>query len=530
MPSAIVRFRPTGPWRFGPDSGSRDRVDLIYHSDSLYAAVTSAMLRLELLDEWLDSTVRKTDGPPDVRFGSLYPFQRDLLFVPPPRSMWPPPPSTKVRFKSARFVPLSVVQSLVADQVIDDNRWIIDGVCQCLFPSGEGPFRIGLRTAAGIDRLNPAATDPHTTACIEFGREAGLWTMVVFSTDEARERWQRRVANAFRLLADSGFGGERTRGWGRSEDPRWKWSPGLSFEIAPETPVGYWLLSLYAPAGSDAVDWKTGNYTTVIRTGRAESAANWGALKSPTVMIAEGSVIVAAGSPSGEARDVAPPDFAHAVYRAGFAVAIPVPWRAPGTPRPELRPKPQAVSEPVVVTTTEPAATPEPTPPEPDVSPTLEPAAPSALEPQPERTPPESQSETPTEPQPEPHSPMPPEPQPQTVPTIEPEPGHAPPEPQPEIPRIPEPRPEVPPPTPEPQPEMPVPTRQPEPGPTLPEPQPEIPKIPEPGTERPPETQVAEPVPNDASKPEPEPESPQPTTHNPQPADPPPTTAPGGDQ
>ena len=104
MPSAIVRFRPTGPWRFGPDSGSRDRVDLIYHSDSLYAAVTSAMLRLELLDEWLDATARKTDGAPEVRFSSLFPFQRDLLFVPPPRSMWPPPPSTKVRFKSARFV------------------------------------------------------------------------------------------------------------------------------------------------------------------------------------------------------------------------------------------------------------------------------------------------------------------------------------------------------------------------------------------------------------------------------------------
>jgi CRISPR type III-A-associated RAMP protein Csm4 len=473
MPSAIVRFRPTGPWRFGPDSGSRDRVDFIYHSDSLYAAVTSAMLRLDLLHEWLDATARKTDGAPDVRFSSLYPFQRDHLFVPPPRSMWPPPPSTKVRFKSARFIPLSVVQSLVADQVVDDNRWIVDGECQCMIPSGEGPFRIGLRTAAGIDRLNPGATDPHTTACVEFGRDAGLWTMVVFSTAEARERWQRRVASAFRLLADSGFGGERSLGWGRSEDPKWKWSPDLSFEMAPETPVGYWLLSLYAPAGSDTVDWKTGNYTTATRTGRAESAANWGALKSPTVMIAEGSVIVAAGPPCGEARDVAPPDFPHPVYRAGFAVAIPVPWRAPGTPRPEPRPKAQPVPEPVVALTPEPAATPEPTAPEPH---------------------------------------------PEPPPVPEPEPQPLAPTPDPEAPPSPEPQPEA---TPAPEAEVPAPVAEPEPAP--PQAQPEDPPkperatpTPEPEAETQQEIQVRTPVPQD---------DPPPTTHCP-----PPTTEPGGNQ
>jgi hypothetical protein len=47
MPKAVlVRLRPTGPWRIGPDSGDRDRVDRIYHSDALYAAVCGAMFRL----------------------------------------------------------------------------------------------------------------------------------------------------------------------------------------------------------------------------------------------------------------------------------------------------------------------------------------------------------------------------------------------------------------------------------------------------------------------------------------------------
>lgn len=374
MPSAIVRFRPTGPWRFGPDSGTRDQVDLIFHSDSLYAAVTTAMLRLNFLDDWLEATAHRQNSEPAVRFSSLFPFQRDILYVTPPRSVWPPPPSTKIRFKSARFVPLSVVRALVSEQPIDENRWVIDAESQCMIPSGEGPFRIGVRTSAAIDRMNAAAVDPHRTACIEFGRDAGLWAMVVFSNGEARDRWQPRVRSAFRLLADTGFGGERSRGWGRSSDPEWQRTPDLW--AAPETDKAHWLLSLYAPADADTVEWKTGNYSTVTRTGRVESAANWGALKSPTLMIAEGSVLVSPDAPRGEARNVAPDGFPHPVYRAGYAVTIPIPWRAPGA----TAAKPPAQREPVIASA--PAPAPEPAPVQP--APEPEPLAPEPTPSEPE--------------------------------------------------------------------------------------------------------------------------------------------------
>jgi len=41
-PGFIVRLRPRGPWRIGPASGARNVVGNIYHSDSLYSAITSA--------------------------------------------------------------------------------------------------------------------------------------------------------------------------------------------------------------------------------------------------------------------------------------------------------------------------------------------------------------------------------------------------------------------------------------------------------------------------------------------------------
>jgi CRISPR type III-A-associated RAMP protein Csm4 len=342
--SFAVRFRPLGPWRFGPDSGARDRVDLIYHSDAVFSAVCSAMSQLGLGEEWLEATAR-SEAAPAARFSSFYPFQGHTLLVVPPRSIWPPQEAAKIRYKGARFVPLPVVESLLAGKGIDENRWAVDGESECLIAhdAGRGPFRIALRSNASVDRLDAGKVESHATACLEFAQNAGLWTVVQFADAAAQEKWEAPVRSAFLLLADSGFGGERSRGWGRSETPEWQhWTPP---GMPPGTPPGmppaapeaaedspeqaHWLLSLYLPSSDDLVDWKRGSYSTLTRRGRIESRARWGEIKAPTLMVAEGSVLLAAASHlRGEARDTAPAGFPHPVYRAGFAVTVPIPWRA----------------------------------------------------------------------------------------------------------------------------------------------------------------------------------------------------------
>lgn len=328
--SFAVRFRPVGPWRFGPDSGARDRVDSIYHSDTFFSAVCWAMTQLGMIDDWLQATTSQQTAPP-VRFSSFYPFVGNTLLIVPPRSLWPPAESSKIRYRSARFVPLSVIESLLADQPVDENRWAVDGESECLIPadSTRGPFRISLRENAGVDRLAAGILETHSTACLEFSPDAGLWTIVQFRDEDARAKWEAPVRGALLLLADSGLGGERSRGWGRSSAPVWEpWTaPHLPHTDEPSERA-YWLLSLYMPSADDAVDWKRGNYATVSRHGRVESNARWGELKKPALMISEGSVLLAANQPRGAARDVAPDGFPHPVYRAGFAVTVPIPWRA----------------------------------------------------------------------------------------------------------------------------------------------------------------------------------------------------------
>jgi len=340
MPAVFIRLRPSGPWRIGPDSGDRDRVDRVYHSDALYSAVCASMARLGALEEWLDATARSAE--PAVRFSSCFPFHNDTLYVVPPRHIWPPPASSKVRWKGARFVPLKVVETLLSGKPLSEDSWVVDGESECLMPSSAPPgsslFRAAVRSSAAMDR-NGEGTTPHSVACVEFTPNSGLWFVAAFADEAASNQWLARLKAAIRLLADSGFGGERSRGWGRSEMPEFREGelaellgrrsenraePG---DVGHET--GHWMLSLFHAGENDAVAWERGNYSLTTRGGRIESEAGWGEPKKNTRMVAEGSVLVAAAEPRGAAANVAPNGFAHPVYRAGFALSLPVPLKVP---------------------------------------------------------------------------------------------------------------------------------------------------------------------------------------------------------
>lgn len=307
-----VKLRPTGPWRVGHRAGDRERVDVVYHSDALYSAVTHAMRALGWLEEWLDATARCT-GEPAVRFSSLFPFVGKTRLVAPPKSVWPPVNPGKLYLQGARLIPLEIIKS----GVLEESRWTVDGESECIVPiGGSAPFETSMRSAAAVDRLTGRA-EPHRTACLEFAANAGWWG--VFSVSVAE--WEARVKSAFRLLADSGFGGERSRGWGRAGEPHFSEASHL-FAAAGADGL-WWLLSLYSPHENDAVDWSRGEHAAVVRGGWTDSPAG-ASPKKQVRMLEEGSV-VAAQALVGRAVDVAPEDFPHPVYRSGFALAMPSP-------------------------------------------------------------------------------------------------------------------------------------------------------------------------------------------------------------
>ena len=354
QPGLLIRLRPQGAWRFGPADGGHDRVDTLYRSDRLYSAVTLAMQRLDLLDEWLAATARAAQ--PAVVFSSLFPFQGDTLYAIPPATLWPPPalslntPSpvflSKIRWKTARFVPLSVIDSLITGQPILADQWLPDPESACLLrrdrPSAS-PFRVVMRSTAAVDRLTRTGDEVRSVACVEFEQTAGLWTVARFADAAQEQAWSGRLQAALRLLSDSGFGGGRGKGWGQTQPAEFQagsWpglllpklgrflrnSPQAQAQEQETSSALYWLLSLYSPAAADRVDWAGGDYSLTLRGGRVESnSGQGGAVKKNARMVNEGCVLAAAADPVGVAVDVAPEGFAHPVYRSGLALALRLP-------------------------------------------------------------------------------------------------------------------------------------------------------------------------------------------------------------
>ncbi len=337
----LIRLRPAGPWRYGPADGGLDRVDTLFRSDRLYSAVTIAMRQLGFLEEWLAVTAQAPVS--QVAFSSLFPFQGDSLFAIPPATAWPPSsglvttPSpvflSKIRWKAAQFVPLTLLDSLFTGQPILADQWVPDAESGCLLrrdrPSSS-PFRIVIRSGAAVDRLAHRSAQVHSAACVEFEPASGLWSVVRFAGEPAESAWADRIQAAFRLLADTGFGGRRTSGWGQTHAPefqRGRW-PNLLFprlarsleqrngSANGHSGSQFWLLSLYSPASTDQIDWDSGDYRLATRAGVETKSLR---------MLTEGSVVTAHSEPVGAAVDVATEGFAHPVYRSGVALALELP-------------------------------------------------------------------------------------------------------------------------------------------------------------------------------------------------------------
>jgi CRISPR type III-A-associated RAMP protein Csm4 len=352
QPAVLLRLRPLGPWRFGPGEGGQHQIDTLFRSDRLYSALTLAAESLGFLEEWLHATARAQ--VPVVVVSSLFPYQADTLFAPPPLTVWPPPVSSvtspspvflaKMRWEAARFVPVPVLEALLTGQPILADQWTVDAESGCLLrrdrPS-QSPFRVVTRTRGAVDRVSGASAYLHTSACVEFESSSGLWCVIRFRDENAEATWNDRMKACFRLLADTGFGGGRSSGWGQTAEPEFRsgrWPGLLAPHVERFARAGgnaavdddaslFWLLSLYAPSPADAVDWSSGDYSLVVRGGRVQSSAPSanGALKKNVRMVAEGSVLSSYQEPIGTAVDVAPDGMAHPVYRAGFCLSLKLP-------------------------------------------------------------------------------------------------------------------------------------------------------------------------------------------------------------
>jgi CRISPR type III-A-associated RAMP protein Csm4 len=238
------------------------------------------------------------------------------------------------------LVPTTAIAALLRGEALDEKAWSVDAHTGCLIPTGgrfpTGPFRRMRRSSVAVDRVTGSNIQPWAAGCLQFAPASGLWCAAEFVNSTAYAVWSPKLACAFRLLADSGLGGLRSRGFGRSRTPdlqpgalRELLLPGLQPpQSAPQaTSRSWWLLSLFSPGTSDKVAWGSGNYALIERSGRLASHTGAGLLKKSSRLVKEGSLVVSEGALTGSVRDVAPEGAAHPAWRAGFAVALELPGK-----------------------------------------------------------------------------------------------------------------------------------------------------------------------------------------------------------
>ncbi len=326
-PAILARLRVTRALRPGSADGSRAKVDKVLHSDTLFSALTCAFDQLGSVAGWLEDTAESVS--PLVRLSSAFPFVGRTLFVPAPKNVWPPVGAGKLRWKAARFVPLSMAGAALRGDPPNEDRWVVDPVSECLLPVERNgvvtePFRVALRSGAAVDRISGLSATTFSSACLEFNQGAGLWCVVAFANAAARTKWAKPVESAFRLLADTGLGGERSSGWGQLERPDFEsvqFPDFLGFPKSSADEPGHWMMSLYTPAEEDAPDWRRGAYSMTVRSGWSSR----GDKKRSGNMVEEGSVLVSEATPVGRSWNVAPEGQERALYRWGVGLSVPVP-------------------------------------------------------------------------------------------------------------------------------------------------------------------------------------------------------------
>ena len=334
-PALVVKLRPTGPWRIGPDSGARNRVDVdlpqrfaLFRGHRGHGAAGHAG-RMAGRDRAQRRGARRVlqlllsvSGRHRLRGSAAH-----HLAARPRRAAAP-----RVRWKSARFVPLGVVAALLG-RAGAGRRPLVRGRRERM-PAARGtprpvPHRRALeRRGRPPERRHASATPPPASNSAP-ARASGPWSPSRMRSRSralvrprarrfppaGRFRFRRRTVARLGPLRSPGVCGRRAarddsagrhgdagtrrrgdrracsaphRGRGSARGRRRPWPPAPG----PRPPAAsrHWLLSLFTPAPADAVDWQRGNYTVAGARrphresrplGRTQEAVAHGVRKAP---------------------------------------------------------------------------------------------------------------------------------------------------------------------------------------------------------------------------------------------------------
>ena len=340
MAIRAYRLRMTAPLHVGDQGVGLEETLAYVPSDTLFSAVVT-WSHLAAHAGIVDSLDESFSGMPPLRLTSAFPFAHDVYLLPKPQLAMTPddPAGSGKQYKRVRWVSFAVFSALASGirQRDLDTLWAERMLLQqgavwttreeyarlagVLEPDGEviriwSTLRVPKVT---IDRVHNAGTLFHVGR-VHFARGCGLWFLA-----QGEQDWLQRVEDALAVLADSGLGGQRSRGNGqfvmeRSTPPEFKPPVGMkSYGV---------LLSRLAPTVNELhlLRCPSASYSLATVAGWSGDPVSSPVIRKQVRMLAEGSVVGWTDKKLGQLIDVTPDKapVSHPLYRNGIGYLVPI--------------------------------------------------------------------------------------------------------------------------------------------------------------------------------------------------------------
>ncbi len=298
-----------------------EKTEVYIPADTLFSAICQTWATFydtESLTDFLNRYKANSEELP-FTITSAFPYADNVYFYPKPLTFQ----VEAKKSKRVQFVSHNIFHSIISGNPPDfKDDHLINGEKVWIHPEEKERLKKSMK-----DKLTlwETATRPRVTIgaqnagseiwhvqTVQFNTNCGLWFAAQFDSDKTKQR----IDTLFRVLGDTGIGGERNAGYGMFDFTE------TTLEIpTPEGGNQFVTLSPICPQSSEQLaQLLTGDiaYTLNPLTGWVSSTGTASRRKQIS-MFTEGSVLHVSDTQIGRLVDLRPENWEHPVYRYGYA-------------------------------------------------------------------------------------------------------------------------------------------------------------------------------------------------------------------
>jgi len=332
-----------GGFHFGEQGLGQEETSVVFHSDSLFAALIAALAESEgraAVETFIQPFLA---GSPPFLITSTFPIAGEVRFFPRPelrggQAENAPAAISSKKLKKVCFLSQGAFSDLISGAALSDiyqrGCLLQDGLAlinqseRSRLPKGivENDAQIWQREQRPRVTLGRAAqiSAIYFTGRVSFAKDCGLWFGVRWLADNPRV--QSLLARLLEQLSISGLGAERNSGFGNCQI-----EPGQELELPAPSSASWTTLSRYLPREDETgcLGAPGAAYTLKRVGGWLSSPVRNGQRRRTLNLLAEGSIFgpLERESP-GQILDVRPryatdlDPLGHPVYRSGLAFPV----------------------------------------------------------------------------------------------------------------------------------------------------------------------------------------------------------------